>query len=143
MSKHKIQNEGATAGCLAWCAAPPRAGSQAWSWRRGGGWRWGRGRSSSSPRGCGAPSWGGRWPPDLVTWRSLTPDLLQVGVNLPVYPLKGHLVSASPAPGQPMVTRNIYRYIYTIYCDIYTIHCNIYKATVISRLSTVISTYLL
>ena len=66
-----------------------------------------------------------------------------MGVNLPVYPLKGHLVSASPAPGQSMVTRNIYRYIYTIYCDIYTIHCNIYKATVISRLSTVISTYLL
>ena len=56
-----------------------------------------------------------------------------MGVNLPVYPLKGHLVSASPAPGQPMVTRNIYRYIYTIYCDIY-------KYTVISTLSTVIST---
>ena len=47
-----------------------------------------------------------------------------MGVNLPVYPLKGHLVSASPAPGQPMVTRNIYRYIYTIYCNIYTIYCN-------------------
>ena len=49
-----------------------------------------------------------------------------MGVNLPVYPLKGHLVSASPAPGQPMVTRNIYRYIY--------------ETTVISTLSTVIST---
>ena len=49
-----------------------------------------------------------------------------MGVNLPVYPLKGHLVSASPAPDQSMVSRNIYRYIYTIYCDIYTIHCNIY-----------------
>ena len=32
----------------------------------------------------------------------------QVGVTLPVYPLKGHLVTVRPAPGHEMITRNIY-----------------------------------
>ena len=31
-----------------------------------------------------------------------------LGVNLPVYPLRGYLVTVRPRPGVPMVTRNIY-----------------------------------
>ena len=34
--------------------------------------------------------------------------MTQVGVTLPVYPLKGHLVTVRPAPGHKMITRNIY-----------------------------------
>ena len=31
-----------------------------------------------------------------------------LGVNIPVYPLRGYLVTVRPGPGVPMVTRNIY-----------------------------------
>jgi len=32
----------------------------------------------------------------------------QVGVNLPVYPLKGHMATVKPVEGRPTLTRNIY-----------------------------------